>query len=56
MTSKQSLSLIQGVSSYLCLLALSATLAAVAAPTLSAQIDPRTMTPMFVAAGGPIGK
>jgi hypothetical protein len=55
MTSKQSLSLTTGVSSYLCLLALSATLAAVAAPTLSAQIDPRSTTPMMLAAGGPIG-
>lgn len=41
MTSKQSLSLTRGVSSYLCLLALSATLAAAAVPTLSAQIEPR---------------
>lgn len=41
MTSKQNLSLTRGVSSYLCLLALSATLAAAAVPTLSAQIDPR---------------
>lgn len=38
-----------------CLLVLFATLGAAVDPTLLAQIDPRRMTPVVLAAGGPTG-
>ena len=51
MTSKQNLSLIKGVSSCLCLLGLFVIPGADVGHTQSAQIDPRSINPVLLAAG-----